>query len=99
MQQRQRPKTRKQPEASRRPTESRGRSAAEKTAEKRAEKTAEEAKCDQNIRAGTHEAVRRELVAKNPGGGVGGRRGGHLVEEGESLEEAGSQRTEEETPG
>ena len=57
------------------------------------------AKCDQNIRAGTHEAVRRELVAKNPGGGVGGRRGGHLVEEGESREEAGSQRTAEEARG
>ena len=81
MQQRQRPKTRKQPEARCRSTESRGRSAAEKTAEKRAEKTAEEAKCDQNIRAGTHEAVRRELVAKNPGGGVGGQLDGHRESE------------------
>ena len=80
MQQRQRPKTRRQPEASRISTESRGRSAAEKTAEKRAEKTAEEAKCNQNIRAGTHEAVRRELVAKNPGGGVGGQLDGHREE-------------------
>ena len=96
MQQRQRPKTRRQPEASRRSTESRGRSAAEKTAEKRAEKTAEEAKCNQNIRAGTHEAVRRELVAKNPGGGVGGQLDGHREEKRRDPKKTGSQRGAEE---
>ena len=47
----------------------------------------EEAKRDRNI-AGTHEAVRRELVAKNPSG-TRGRRGGHLAEEEESRKEAG----------
>ena len=33
------------------------------------------------LRAGTHEAARRELVAKNPGGDVGGQLDGHRGKE------------------